>query len=147
MGSYDPFGYLKHKLWPKKRLRIKLSIWLLTTKCQESPWFCCIQVMCNILLKSFRQGILHCFTSHLNQRSTHKVMGFQNHESSIFENFGTPTWESRDKMTFGASPVAKHQEYYKGEGGGFPQVWVVVSLVSPCLPMAHLCTKSVLTMH
>jgi hypothetical protein len=26
MGSYDPFKYLKHKLWPKERPRIKLLI-------------------------------------------------------------------------------------------------------------------------
>jgi hypothetical protein len=37
-------------------------------------------------------------------------------------------------MTFGASPVAKYREYYKGEGGGFPQVQAVVSLVSPWCP-------------
>jgi hypothetical protein len=24
MGSYDPFGYLKHKLWPKEGSRITL---------------------------------------------------------------------------------------------------------------------------
>ncbi len=26
MGSHDPFGHFKHKLWPKKRLGIKLAI-------------------------------------------------------------------------------------------------------------------------
>ncbi len=26
MSSHDPFKYLKHKLWPKKGLGIKLSI-------------------------------------------------------------------------------------------------------------------------
>jgi hypothetical protein len=26
MGSYDPFGHLKHKLCPKKRLEVKLSM-------------------------------------------------------------------------------------------------------------------------
>ncbi len=25
MGSHDPFGYLKHKLWPKEGLGVKLS--------------------------------------------------------------------------------------------------------------------------
>jgi hypothetical protein len=25
MGSHDPFNYLKHKLWPKKRLRVKFQ--------------------------------------------------------------------------------------------------------------------------
>jgi hypothetical protein len=28
----------------------------------------------------------------------------------------------------------RHREYYKGEGGGFPQVQAVVSLVCPCCP-------------
>jgi hypothetical protein len=26
LGLHDPFGYLKHKLWPKERLGIKLPI-------------------------------------------------------------------------------------------------------------------------
>jgi len=43
----------------------------------------------------------------------------------------------------GAGPVAKHKEYYKGEGGGFPQVLDVMSLVNLCLPMACPCTKGV----
>jgi len=38
----------------------------------------------------------------------------------------------------------RHREYYMGEGGGFPRVWVVVSLVSPELPMVCLSTKGAL---
>jgi hypothetical protein len=26
MGSYDPFGHLKHKLWPKERPGVKLAV-------------------------------------------------------------------------------------------------------------------------
>jgi hypothetical protein len=26
MDSHDPFEYLKHKLWPKERLGVKVSI-------------------------------------------------------------------------------------------------------------------------
>jgi hypothetical protein len=43
--------------------------------------------------------------------------------------------------------MAKHIEYYKGEGGGFPQIRAMVSLVSPCLFVARLCTKNVLITH
>jgi hypothetical protein len=43
--------------------------------------------------------------------------------------------------------VERHTIYYKGEGGGFPQVQAVVSLVSLSLPMAHPSTKSVSAMH
>ncbi len=43
--------------------------------------------------------------------------------------------------------VDRHKIYYKGKGGGFPQVQAVVNLVSPSLPMIRLGTKSVPTMH
>jgi hypothetical protein len=47
----------------------------------------------------------------------------------------------RTKWHLGASPVTRHIVYYKGEGGGFPQVQAVVSLMSSCLPMVSPCTK------
>jgi hypothetical protein len=37
--------------------------------------------------------------------------------------------------------------YYKGEGGGFPQVRAMVSFVSSSLLVAHRNTKSAPTMH
>jgi hypothetical protein len=37
--------------------------------------------------------------------------------------------------------VERHKVYYKGEGGGFPQVRAVVSLMNLSLPMARLNTK------
>jgi hypothetical protein len=37
MGLHDPFGHLKHKLWPKEGPRVKLTIWLPTIKSQELP--------------------------------------------------------------------------------------------------------------
>jgi hypothetical protein len=51
--------------------------------------------------------------------------------------FGSP----RTKCHLVTGPVARHKVYYKGEGGGFPQVWAVVSLVSSSLPVACLSTK------
>jgi hypothetical protein len=38
--------------------------------------------------------------------------------------------------------VERCRIYYKGEGGGFPQVWAVLNLVSLNLPMARPNTKS-----
>jgi hypothetical protein len=35
----------------------------------------------------------------------------------------------------------------RGEGGGFPQVRPMVSLVRLCLPVVRSCTKSAPTMH
>jgi hypothetical protein len=51
------------------------------------------------------------------------------------------TWESREKMTFGHNPMAKHKKYYKGEGGDFLQVHVMVSFVNLSMPMVRSCTK------
>ncbi len=50
---------------------------------------------------------------------------------------GLPSGNPGTKWHLVASPVARHKEYYKGEGGGFPQVRAVVSLMIPCLPIAH----------
>jgi hypothetical protein len=38
-------------------------------------------------------------------------------------------------------PVERPRVYYKGEGGGFPQVWAVMSLVCPCCPWLILAPK------
>jgi hypothetical protein len=43
--------------------------------------------------------------------------------------------------------MERHRIYYKGEGGGFPQVQAVVSLVSLNLSMVRLSTKNALAMH
>jgi hypothetical protein len=141
MGLHNPFGHLKHKLWSKERPGVKLTIWLLTTKSQESTRFTCVQVTCHIPLESSWRGLQLCFRPHINQRSIEKVIGLQSCESPKFGNFGTPTWESRDKMPFGCGPMERHRVYYKGEGGGFPQVWAVVSLVSQSCPWLVLAPK------
>jgi hypothetical protein len=43
--------------------------------------------------------------------------------------------------------VERHKIYYKGEGGGFPQVWAVMGPVSWSLHVVHPSTKSAPTMH
>jgi hypothetical protein len=43
--------------------------------------------------------------------------------------------------------VERHKVYYKGEGGGFPQVRAIVSFVSPSMPVIRTSTESALTMH
>jgi hypothetical protein len=143
MGSHDSFGHLKHKLWPKERSGVKLAIWLLTTKSQELTQLPRVQVACHIPLKRSQRGLKLWFKLHLNQRSAHKVMGPQSYGSLNFGNFGTP----RTKCHLDVDLVERHKVYYKGESGGFPQVRIVVSLVSPSLPVACPSTKSAQTMH
>ncbi len=62
----------------------------------------------------------------------------------IFGILGFPFESLGTKCHLGAGPMARHRVYYKGEGGGFPQIRAVENLVSSCLPMARSCTKSVM---
>jgi hypothetical protein len=43
IGLHDPFKHLKHKLWPKERLGVKLAIWFSTTKSRELTQFPYVQ--------------------------------------------------------------------------------------------------------
>jgi hypothetical protein len=60
---------------------------------------------------------------------------------------GLPFGSPGTKCHLGAGQVASHKVYYKGEGGGFPQVQAVVSLMSLSLLVARPNTKSAQTMH
>jgi hypothetical protein len=60
---------------------------------------------------------------------------------------GLPFGNLETKCHLDVGFVERHRVYYKGEGGDFPQVRGVVSLVSPSLPVARLSTKSAPTMH
>jgi hypothetical protein len=57
--------------------------------------------------------------------------------------FGSPT----TKCHLDVGLVERRKVYYKGEGGGFPQVRVVMNLVSSSLPVVHPNTKSAPFMH
>jgi hypothetical protein len=69
---------------------------------------------------------------------TPKVLGVQT-ETVWGLHFGSPG----KKCHSNANVVERHREYYMGEGGGFPQIWVVVNQVSPRLPVACPNTKNV----
>jgi hypothetical protein len=155
MGLHDPFEYLKHKLWPKERPKVKLPIRLPTTKSQESPWCICLHVLWHISLERFWWGLWCCFKPHLNKMFAQEVMSLQNGGSPNFGNFETPKLRISDsqlgsletKWHLGVSLVARHREYYKWKGGGFPQIQAVVSFVILCLPIVCSCTKSAPTIH
>jgi hypothetical protein len=60
---------------------------------------------------------------------------------------GLPFGSPGTKCHLDVGLMERHKVYYKGEGGGFPQIRAVVNLVSPSLPMVRPNTKSVSTMH
>jgi len=137
----------KHKLWPKEGSGVKVPIWFLVTKSRELPWFTYMQMACHIPLENSWKGLQFCFTPHLNLRFEKKLWTSKVAKSQFREFRDSQVWSIGTKWHLGARPMARNREYYKGKGGGFPQVYIVVSLVSLCLPMVHSCTKSAPTTH
>ncbi len=141
-GFVGPIWNLKHKLWPKEGSGINLTIWPRPIKVRIAP---ISQVACNIALESSWRGLQLCFRHHHNQKLAHKVMapkfvGIPTMKISGLASLGT-------KCHLDVGPVANHRVYYKGEGGGFPQVRAMVSLLNPSLLVTRPNTKNVPTMH
>ncbi len=141
MGLHCPFGHLKYKWWPKEGPGVKLAIWLLTTKNRELTRFPCVQMACDISLESTRRRLQFHFRPHLHRKSARNVMVPQSCGNPNFGNFKTPTWESWDQNHLDVGPMERCRIYDKEEGGGFPQVQAVVSLVCPSCPWLVLAPK------
>jgi hypothetical protein len=70
-------------------------------------------------------------------------MNLQSRGSPDFGNFGTfNLGVSGQNDIWVLAPWLGIENTIKGEGGGFPPIWAVMSLVSLCLLMARPCTKS-----
>ncbi len=119
MGLHHPFEHFKHKLWPKEGncLDFLTCRWHATYR-----W------------KAFDEGY-NVFSDLISIGGLHIKLWAPN--IAKVSTLGI----SETKWHLGAGHVARHRVYYKGGGGGFPQVQAVVSLVSPCLLMIHSCTK------
>jgi hypothetical protein len=114
MASHEPFGHLQHKLWPKEGPGVKLAIWLLTTKSRELTWLRRVQVERDMPLESSRGGLQVWFRLRPDQRSGREIMVAQSPESPNRDNFGTPLWESREKVSFGCSLHGRTQRILYG---------------------------------
>jgi hypothetical protein len=59
----------------------------------------------------------------------------------VGEILGLPFGSPRKKSHLDVASVESCRVYYKGEGGGFPQVWAMVSLVCSCCPWLVLAPR------
>jgi hypothetical protein len=156
MILHDSFGHLKHKLWPKERSGVKLAVWLPTTKSRESNW----QFDSWPLKVGNRPNFFTCrWHATYCWKALDEGYNFAWDLISI-EGFHTKLWGPKlakvptlgiSRLPFGSPGtkchldvglVERHRVYCKGEGGGFPQVRAVVSLVNPSLPVVRPSTKS-----
>jgi len=114
MTSHEPFGHLQPKLWAKEGPGVKLTVWLSTTKSQESTRPRHLQKDCSIVLESSRRELQDFFRPHPNQRSEQEVMDAQSFGSPTRDSFETPPWESREKVPFGCSSRGELQRILYG---------------------------------
>jgi hypothetical protein len=77
MASYWPFGHLSPKLWAKEGPRVKLAVWLPTTKSQESTRARCPIQECDTSLERSRRGLQLRFRLCRDSRSGRGVMTSQ----------------------------------------------------------------------
>jgi len=132
MGLYYSFKYLKHKLWPKERPGIKLSVWLSTTKVRNRPdvLICrrCVTYRWKALNESYNFA-LDCISI---GGLLAKLWGSKVVRVLTWAILGLPLGSLGTKSHLDVGSVANHRVYYKGEGVGFPKVQAVVSLVCSC---------------
>jgi hypothetical protein len=131
MVSHWPFGHLQPKLWAKEGPGVKLVVWLPTTKIQESTSSQRRLEECDMALESSRQELQHWFRTCLDSSLGRGAMAVQS-SRSLVETFSGLHFGSPNKMCHSdVASAASRREYYMGEGGGFPRVRAVVSLVCP----------------
>jgi hypothetical protein len=110
-------------------------------KVKNRPDLCACRWRATYHWKALNEG--YNFASHLiSIRGLHaklwrpKVVGVPTLAIS-----GLPLGSLRTKSHLDVGPMERWKVYYKGEGGGFPQVRVVVSLVCSCCPWLILAPK------
>jgi hypothetical protein len=125
----------------KRKVGSQIDIWLSILKVRNRPNFLVFRWRETYCWKTLDEG-LNFALDLISMWGFHtklwapKIVGIPNLGISRLP-FGSP----RTNWHLSAGPVVRHKVYYKGEGGGFPQVRVVVSLVSLCLLVVNLCTK------
>jgi hypothetical protein len=106
-----------------------------------------VQVACDIPLKIFKEGY-NFVLDLISIGGMHtKLWGPKVAKVLTLAILRLPFGSLGTKSHLDVGFVERHRVYYKGEGGGFPQVRVVVSLMSSSLPVARPNTKSVSIMH
>jgi hypothetical protein len=131
MASHWQFEHLQPKLWAKEGPGVKLAVWLPTTKSRESTSSQRCLEKCNMALENFRWELQHWFKTRPDPSLGRGAMAVQSSGSPAGTlsglHFGTPNKMCHSDVAFATSC----KEYYKGEGGGFPRVRAVMSLVGP----------------
>jgi hypothetical protein len=131
MASHWPFGHLQPKLRAKEGPGVKLVVWLPTTKSRESTSSWHSIWVCNMALERSRQGLQLWFRSRRDRTLKSGVMAVQSFGSLVGTISGLHFGSPNNLCHLDVASTVSCKEYYIGEGGGFPRIRAVVSLVCP----------------
>jgi hypothetical protein len=138
MGLHCSFGHLKHKLWAKERSGTKLA-W--PQKVRNQPDLLVYRGRATYRWKAFNESYNFSLDCISIRGLFAKLWGSKVAKVPTWAISELPLGSHGTKSHLDVGSVASHIVYYKGEGGGFPLVWAVVSLVCPCCSWFVLASK------
>jgi hypothetical protein len=122
---------IHNNLWQKEGSGVKLAVWLLTIKSRESTRPRCVQWIATHHWKAFNKSYKFAIDLILIGRLSKELWSRKKPGVQIgiisrllFGSLGTKSHSDVDA-------IERRIEHYMGEGGGFPRIWAMVSLVSP----------------
>jgi hypothetical protein len=140
MNSHDPFGHLKHKLWPKERLRVKLTVWFLTIKSRELTDFLTCRWCATNRWKVIDEGY-NFVLDLISIRGLHtKLWKPKSRESQLWEFSDSHLGVSGQNVIW--MWASWRDTEYTIRGKVMTCLRALMSLVSSSLLMTHLSTKS-----
>jgi hypothetical protein len=131
MTSHWSFGHLQPKLWAKEGPGVKLAVWLPTAESRESTSSRHPIWECDMALKRSRRGLKLWFRPRRDLTLQSGVMAVQSSGTPTGTISGLHFGSPKNLCHLDVASTASCREYYMGEGGGFPRVRAVVSLVCP----------------
>jgi len=114
MASHWPFGHLWPRLWAKEGPGVKLTVWLPTTKRQESTSSRRCLKECNMALESSQRELQLWLRTRPDPSLGRGAVAVQSPGTPTRDSFGTPTWESWEKEPFGCSLHGETQRMLYG---------------------------------
>jgi len=132
---------MKHKLWLKEGSGVKLPVDSRPKKIGNQPIYLASEGVQHIVEKLSTRASTLLQTASRSEVCS-QIYGVPKSRESQSTRFrDSHSGVMREKSHLDVGYVASHRVYYKGEGGGFPQVWAVVSLVCPFCPWLILAPK------
>jgi hypothetical protein len=125
----------------KRRVGNQIGIWLPTTKSRELIDCSVFRCRATYHWKDLDKGYNFALDL-ISIKGLHaKLWRPKVAEIQTLAISGLPLENPVTKSHLDVGPVGSHRVYYKGEGGGFPQVWAVMSLVCPTYSWLILAPK------